>query len=95
MISRRGSEKQLTEKEYMPYMPEMQPMPWRQGCLPNCIPQETVLTNVKLATAYVPFQKLCSTLSPVEGLIKGTIFPELVSPYVGENKKCRPAEYDE
>jgi hypothetical protein len=85
----------IPEMPYMPEQPIMQPMPW-QGCSPHhhCIPQETFLTNVRLARAYVPFQKLCNTFSPVEGLVKGTIFPELFSPYEGENKKCRPPEYD-
>lgn len=55
----------------------------------NCIPQETILRNVKLAHAYVPFQKLCTTLSPMEGLKKGTIFPELFSPYEKEKKRCK------
>ncbi len=50
---------------------------------PNCpcIPQETVITDVQLAAAYVPFQKFCGILSPCEALIKGTAFPELYSPY--------------
>lgn len=43
----------------------------------KCIPQETVLENVKLAQAYVPFQFLCSTFSPESSLMKGTIFPPL------------------
>jgi Spore coat associated protein JA (CotJA) len=53
----------------------------------QCIPQEMAIQNVKLAAAYVPFQKFCSTSSPVEGLKRGTIFPELYSPYDGKNKK--------
>ena len=48
---------------------------------PNCIPQETVIQNVQLATAYVPFQKFCTVMSPLESLFKGTAFPELFSPY--------------
>jgi len=56
----------------------------------TCIPQETVITNVKLASAYVPFQKMCSNLSPIEALKKGTIFPELYSPYIS---KKRPQNY--
>ena len=47
----------------------------------KCTPEETAITNVRLATAYVPFQKFCATMSPVKSLIEGTIFPELVSPY--------------
>lgn len=53
----------------------------------TCIPQETVIRNVRLAAAYVPFQKMCSILSPIEGLKRGTIFPELYSPYDGGYKR--------
>ncbi|MFL0251133.1 spore coat associated protein CotJA [Clostridium neuense] len=52
----------------------------------TCIPQETVIANVRLASAYVPFQKMCSTLPPVEALKKGTIFPELYSPYSSKKR---------
>ena len=52
----------------------------------HCIPQETCLCNVKLARAYVPFQKLCSVFPHLEGLAKGTIFPELFSPYCAPDK---------
>lgn len=66
-------------------------MPWMQEgyynvnklCPPQpCIPQETVLRNLKLARAYVPFQKFCTIFSPEEGLKKGTAFPELYEPYI-------------
>ncbi|WP_207719849.1 spore coat associated protein CotJA [Clostridium algidicarnis] len=53
----------------------------------KCIPQETVITNVRLAAAYVPYQKLCTLFSPIESLKRGTVFPELYSPFEGENKK--------
>lgn len=53
-----------------------------------CIPQETKIEGVKLAQAYVPFQKLCSIYNPLEALKKGTLFPELYSPYEVKNK-CR------
>lgn len=50
--------------------------------MPNeCVPQETVLENVRLAQAYVPFQFLCSTFSPESALMKGTIFPPLWDNY--------------
>ncbi|MBW9153174.1 spore coat associated protein CotJA [Clostridium estertheticum] len=52
----------------------------------NCIPQETVIKNVRLAAAYVPYQKLCTLFSPLEALKRGTAFPELYSPYDGEAK---------
>lgn len=47
----------------------------------GCIPQETMITNVKLAQAYVPFQKFCTTLPPETALARGTVFPELHSPW--------------
>ncbi len=47
----------------------------------KCIPQETVLENIRLAQAYVPFQILCTTFSPAVGLTKGTIFPPLWDNY--------------
>ena len=53
----------------------------------NCIPQETVIKDVRLAMAYVPFQKLCTLFSPMEALRRGTAFPELFSPYDGKEKK--------
>lgn len=53
----------------------------------KCIPQETVIYNVSLAKAYVPFQKFCTVFSPLEGLKKGTIFPELFGSYDVKNKK--------
>jgi len=53
----------------------------------NCIPQETEIKNVRLAAAYVPYQKLCTLFTPLEALKRGTAFPELYSPYNGEDKK--------
>jgi hypothetical protein len=52
------------------------------------------LYNVKLARAYVPFQKYCTTYEPVEGLDKGTVFPELYSPYTAPDKRCKPPVFD-
>lgn len=56
---------------------------WRDGkqgrC--TCIPQETSIDCVMLATAYVPFQKFCGTWPPLRSLLAGTVFPELFSPY--------------
>jgi hypothetical protein len=52
-----------------------------------CVPQETYLDNVKLAHAYVPFQKLCDTFTPLESLKKGTAFPPLVNLYGWEAKR--------
>lgn len=47
----------------------------------RCIPQETVIRDVILATAYVPFQKFCGIWSLCMSLTTGTAFPELYSPY--------------
>jgi len=58
----------------------------------NCIPQETEIKGVRLATAYVPFQKYCTIFSPIEALKRGTAFPELYSPYEGKDKKSNPME---
>lgn len=75
-------------------MPDIQNMPnMNNAPIGFCIPQETVITNVKLANAYVPYQKLCNTLYPLEALEKGTAFPELYSPYEGEDKSCKPNQY--
>jgi len=38
-------------------------------------------SNPKLAQSYVPVQMMERTFKPSIGLKKGTIFPELVSPY--------------
>lgn len=38
--------------------------------------------NAVLAQSYVPFQYMDRTFKPCVGLKMGTIFPELVSPYV-------------
>lgn len=37
--------------------------------------------NLTLAQSYVPIQQLNKTFKPCAGLDKGTLFPELVSPY--------------
>lgn len=41
----------------------------------------------ELARAYVPLQSVHSLFSPEEGLIKGTIFPELAKPYAARHAK--------
>jgi hypothetical protein len=58
----------------------------------NCIPQETIIKDVRLAAAYVPFQKFCTLFSPLEALKRGTAFPELYSPYEKKDKKHRTGE---
>lgn len=56
----------------------------------KCIPQETMIKDVRLAAAYVPYQFMCTIFSPIEALQKGTVFPELYSPYEGKDKKHKP-----
>ena len=55
---------------------------------PKCVPQETVIKNVELAHAYVPFQKLCGTFSPLAALAHGTAFPPLYDPYTCDKRKA-------
>lgn len=55
----------------------------------NCIPQEMVIENVRLATAYIPFQFMCDLFNPIESLKRGTAFPELYSPYEPRDKKYK------
>ena len=47
----------------------------------TCVPLETPIMDVRLAHAYVPWQKLCGTMSPMQSLKSGTIFPELTDQY--------------
>lgn len=68
-------------------------MPQNQA-MSSCIPQETVIENVRLAAAYVPYQFLCALFTPIEALRRGTAFPELFSPYKGEDKKSRPCQLE-
>ena len=66
----------------------------KKQCLPmcNCIPQETEIKGVRLAMAYVPWQKFCTTFSPIEALKRGTAFLELYSPYEGKDRECNSKE---
>lgn len=47
----------------------------------NCCFVPQYLYMPKLATAYVPFQYLMCLYTPMDGLGRGTIFPELDRPY--------------
>ena len=53
-----------------------------------CVPQETEISDVALANAYVPIQRLCGTFNPYMSLVHGTAFPPLVSEYVGRDRRC-------
>ena len=48
--------------------------------------------NPMLAQSYVPFQRMDKTFIPCVGLKMGTIFPELVSPYM-PGQSQREIEY--
>ena len=54
----------------------------------KCIPQETYINNVELARAYVPFQKLCNTFTPIGALTRGTAFPPLYDAYGWDRRKA-------
>jgi hypothetical protein len=46
-----------------------------------CIPYEAVIKPDTLAFAYVPVQQPCPIYEPLEGTLKGTMFPGLYSYY--------------
>lgn len=48
---------------------------------PNVLPAWSPLPGLKYGEAFVPPQKYARTWGPEEALAKGTIFPELYSPY--------------
>ena len=50
--------------------------------LPMC-PEYPVLAN-----SYVPYQYLDELFEPAEALENGTVFPELVRPYVQNESQC-------
>jgi hypothetical protein len=52
----------------------------------DCIPMEQSISHVQLAQAYVPYQFWCQAYDCQTALAKGTLFPELYSPY---HKKAR------
>lgn len=43
--------------------------------------QHVITQQLRLARAYVPIQMFTTRLEPMEGLMRGTIFPELYMPY--------------
>lgn len=51
-------------------------------CPPGAVSPGMHQPRMKLAHAYVPYQHYTSAFSPMEALHKGTLFPELFSPYV-------------
>lgn len=55
-----------------------------QGCAPASDRIFTESPQVSLAMAYVPFQRWCPTYEPEVGFNRGTMFPELDKPFLGE-----------
>ena len=47
----------------------------------NCKMPDKMPANPLLANSYVPYQTIDDTFCPMESLMHGTTFPELVSPY--------------
>lgn len=60
----------------------------------NCIPQETYISGVELARAYVPIQKLCDTYTPFVALARGTAFPPLANLYRWNPKQAEVYDDD-
>jgi hypothetical protein len=58
----------------------------RENMNMECIDHETVLEDVQIAHAYVPYQKWCPTFMPMTALKKGTAFPGLVDVYGWESR---------
>ena len=56
-----------------------------RNMLPN--KQFPYVDTFKLGKAYVPYQTMVCVMEPEEGLKKGTIFPELYSPYRRDEQK--------
>lgn len=47
---------------------------------------DPVVSQVRLAQAYVPFQIYAQQWPPMVALERGTVFPELYSPYEPQNR---------
>ena len=47
----------------------------------DCRPFDDTIAVTRLAQAYIPIQKMCELTEPVQGLLAGTIFPELIDFY--------------
>ena len=47
----------------------------------ECKAFDPTITDTRLAQAYVPIQKICTLMEPVQALLAGTVFPELVDIY--------------
>jgi len=67
---------------YLP--PSNYPIAPRMPGFPNMPANPSGATPpLQLARAYVPWQQMGQVFSPAEALARGTLFPELVSPYPG------------
>lgn len=67
--------------------PRMEEIRYQEHANVDCIDREQVIEDPRLAHAYVPIQKLCSTFTPITALRNGTIFPGLVNVYGWESKE--------
>lgn len=47
------------------------------------------MPSLELARAYIPIQILKKIFEKEEALCRGTLYPELVRPYIGKNKDGR------
>lgn len=65
---------------------DMYPPRRRRRELHRGMPPEMGMRPMRLARAYVPMQIYTRRFSPMEGLARGTIFPELVSPYPDDRR---------
>lgn len=53
----------------------------------NC---EKCLNSLPLARAYIPFQRYNTTYPVIDGLKRGTVFPELDMPYKKADRNYKP-----
>ncbi|MHB8157869.1 MAG: spore coat associated protein CotJA [Desulfocucumaceae bacterium] len=69
--------------ESQAYSPEEKRVPpsATNECFPSITGPEPGCCGMQLATAYIPYQKYGPIFSPREALEKGTLFPDLYSPY--------------
>lgn len=75
-------------KNHHPYPPgpcgphDFAEMPYGDKlCPPGAVSPAVKPMPMKLAHAYVPYQYYTAAFNPTEALAKGTLFPELYSPY--------------
>jgi hypothetical protein len=57
------------------------------GRMPHRFGDYPMMKSFELAEAYIPYQWYTTSFSPMEALMAGTMFPELVRSY--EKKECK------